>query len=121
MELWFTTFFTVLPSNERLPFFNKLQSSDENILSKDDSNISKMLLCGDHSFNDGKSTSVLTVSVEYIISTKYFDAPLYQNWGCILCKNTQLTSLVLHMLSVNGSSSFVVLLMLLVLLVPLVV
>ena len=41
-------------SNERIKFLNKLQSIDANILSKDDSNISKVLLYGDHSFNDEK-------------------------------------------------------------------
>ena len=66
-------------SNERLTLFNKLQSIDENILSKGDSNISKLLLSGDDSFNDVKYTSVLTASVEYILSTKRFDVPLYQN------------------------------------------
>ena len=34
-------------SNERLTLFSKLQSIDENILSKDDSNISKVLLFGE--------------------------------------------------------------------------
>ena len=53
-------------SNERLTFFNKFQSIDDNILSKNDSNI---LNVGKHSFNDVKNTSVL----------KLFDAPLYQN------------------------------------------
>ena len=66
-------------SNKRLTLLNKLQSINENILSKDDSNISKVFLFGDHSFNDVRSTSVLTTSVEYIISTKRFDVPLYQN------------------------------------------
>ena len=66
-------------SNERLTFFGKLQSIDVNILSKDNSNISKLLLYGDHSFNDEKNTSILTASIEYIISTKRFDAPLFQN------------------------------------------
>ena len=66
-------------SNERLIFFNKLRSIDANILSNDDSNISKVLLYGNHSFNDEKNTSILTASVEYIISTKRFDAPLFQN------------------------------------------
>ena len=65
-------------TNERLIFFNKLQSIDANILSKGDSNISKMLLFGDHSFNDEKNTSILTASIEYIISTKRFYAPLFQ-------------------------------------------
>ena len=46
--------------NERLTRFNKLRSIDENILRKDDSNISKVLLFGDHSFNDVvKNTSDL--------------------------------------------------------------
>ena len=62
-------------SNEKLTLFHKLQSIDENILSKDDSNISKVLLFGDNSFNDAKNTSVLTASIEYIISTKRFDGP----------------------------------------------
>ena len=66
-------------SNERLTLFSKLQSIDENILSKDDSNISKVLLFGEDSFNDIKNTSVLTASIEYILSTKRFDVPLYQN------------------------------------------
>ena len=50
-----------------------------NILSKDDSNISKVLLYGDHSFNDEKNTSILTDSIEHIISAKRFDASLFQN------------------------------------------
>ena len=66
-------------SNERLTLFNKLQSTDENILSKDDSNISKVRLFGDNSFNDAKNTFVLTASIEYIISTKGFGVLLYQN------------------------------------------
>ena len=44
--------------NERLTFFTKLQSIDENIFSKDDSNISKVLHCGDHSFNDEKKKKI---------------------------------------------------------------
>ena len=62
-------------SNARLTLFNKIQSIDENILSKNDSNISKVLLFGDGSLNDIKVTSVLTASVEYILSTKSFDVP----------------------------------------------
>ena len=45
-------------SNERLTLFNKLQSIYENILSKDESKISKVLLFGDDSFNDVKNASV---------------------------------------------------------------
>ena len=66
-------------SNELLTLFNKLQSTDGNILSKDDFRISKALLFGDDSFNDVKNSSVLTSSIEYTLSTKRFDVPLYQN------------------------------------------
>ena len=45
-------------SNERLTLFNKLQSIDENILSKEGPKISKVLPFGDDSFNDVKNTSV---------------------------------------------------------------
>ena len=54
-------------SNERLTFLDKLQSTDASILSKDDSNISKLLLYSEHSFNDEKHISILTASIEYII------------------------------------------------------
>ena len=67
-------------SNEGLTLFNKLQNIDGNILSKDNSNISKLLLFSDESLNDVKNTSVLTGSIEYILSTKRFDDPSsYQN------------------------------------------
>ena len=46
-------------------------------LRKDDSSISKVFFYSDHSFNNVKNA--LTASVEYVISTKLFDAPLYQN------------------------------------------
>ena len=71
-------------SNERLIFFKKLRSIDASILSNDDPNISKVLLYGNHSFNDEENTSILTASIEYIISTKRFDAPLFQNWHIYL-------------------------------------
>ena len=35
-----------------------------------------MLLRGISSFNDTKNTSVLNTTVDYILSTKQFDAPL---------------------------------------------
>ena len=72
-------------SNERLTLFNKLQSIDENILSKKDPKISKVLLFGDDSFNYVKNTSVLTASIEYMLSTKSFDVPLHQNWHLSIC------------------------------------
>ena len=70
-------------SNKRLIFFKKLRSIDANILSKDDFSISKVLLYGNQSFNDEKIL-LFTTSVEDIISTKHFDAPLFQNWHIYL-------------------------------------
>ena len=67
-------------SNEQLTLYNKLQSIDENTLSKDESKILKMLFFGDDSFNYAKINSVLTASIKYILSKKHFDVPLYQNW-----------------------------------------
>ena len=66
-------------SNERLTLFNKFQSIDENILSKTDTKVPKVLLFGDDSFNDIKNTSALTASSGYMLSTKSFDVPLHQN------------------------------------------
>ena len=63
--------------NERLTLFKKLQSIAENILNKDDPNISKVLLFGEHLFNDVKNTSVLIASIGNVISTKLFYVPLY--------------------------------------------
>ena len=69
----FTTFFIVPIFQMKDKHFNKHQSIDENILNKDDS------------FNDVKNP-ILTASIEYLISTKRFDASLYQNWQSIcLC------------------------------------
>ena len=52
-------------------------------LRKDDSSISKVFFYSDHSFNNVKNA--LTASIEYVISTKLFDAPLYQNWHLCIC------------------------------------
>ena len=57
-------------------------------LGKDDSKISKVLLFDDDSFNNVKNNSVLTTSIEYILSTKRFDVSLYQNWPLPICLYT---------------------------------
>ena len=58
--------------------FNKRQSIDAKILRKDNSNISKVLL-NEYSLHEAENISVLKASIEYVISTKRFDPPLYQN------------------------------------------
>ena len=75
-------------SNERLNLFNKLRSTDESILRKNNSNIIKALLCGDHSFNDVKNTSILVATFEYINWTKRLKLPynkIYTNlFVCVI-------------------------------------
>ena len=66
-------------SAERPSVFNNLRSIDENILSKNDSNILKVLPFCDHSLIRMKNTFILVGKIEYINSKKRFDAPLHQN------------------------------------------
>ena len=65
--------------NQRLTLLSKLRGIDENILNKNHSDISKVFLFGEYSFNNLKNTSILIVLIECITSTKRFDALLYQN------------------------------------------
>ena len=60
-------------SNERLTFFNKLQSIDENTLSKDNSNISKCLSLANIQLINDVIILFLIAIIKYIISTKRFD------------------------------------------------
>ena len=53
-------------------YIQKLQRTDENILGKDNSKISKVLLFGGHSFNHVKTISILTVSIEFIYFNQTF-------------------------------------------------
>ena len=62
-------------SDERSIFLNNIRGIDENVLSGSDSRISETLLFGISSFNDTKNASILNTTVDYILSTKRFDAP----------------------------------------------
>lgn len=53
-------------------YIQKLRSTDENILAKDNSKIPKVLLFADHSFNHVKATSILTASIEFIYFNQTF-------------------------------------------------
>ena len=59
-----------------MKLWNNLQNIDENILDRNYSRLSEILLFGDSSFNDAKNTSILNVTIQYIYDTKRFDAPL---------------------------------------------
>ena len=57
-------------------FFDNIRSIDTNVLSGNNPKISETFLCGISSFNDTKNTSILNTTIDYILSTKRFDAPL---------------------------------------------
>ena len=82
-------------SNGRITFFNKLHSIDGNIISKDNSNISKLLLYGDHSFN-GKKKYFYFSCFNWI--QMRFDALLFRNSHIYLsmCKKLSRNCLLIN-------------------------
>ena len=62
--------------NERMTLWNNVQNIDENILHRNYSRLSEILLFGDSSFNDAKNTSILNATIQNIYDTKRFDVPL---------------------------------------------
>ena len=67
-------------SNERMTLLNKIRQIDSNILDKRNSEITRILLFGDPSFNDEINTLVLNTTFDFLISTKRFDEPLMKNY-----------------------------------------
>ena len=57
-------------------FSTTFEANDKNVLSGNDSRISKTLLFGISLFKDPKTTSILNTAIDYILSTKRFDDPL---------------------------------------------
>ena len=66
--------------NERMTLLTNLQNVEENILDRNYSRLSEILLFGDSSFNDAKNTSILNSTIQYIFDTKRFDVPLTNLW-----------------------------------------
>ena len=64
-------------SDERLILINNIRNIDNNILNLNDSRFSEVLLFGNSSFNNTKNTSILNTTIEYIVSSKRFEVPLY--------------------------------------------
>ena len=67
-------------SNDRLPIFNKVRNTNENILSKT-TTISQNIFSLLTPSSNIKTTSVLISAIVYISSTKFFDAPLCQYYN----------------------------------------
>ena len=59
-----------------MTLLTNLQNVKENILDRNYSRLSEILLFGDSSFNDAKNTSILNSTIQYILDTKRFDVPL---------------------------------------------
>ena len=68
-------------SDEIITLFNKQQRTGENIFSKENSDISKVQKCLPVVITEFmiKRYFCLTASIEYIVLTKRFDAPLHKN------------------------------------------
>ena len=64
-------------SDERLILINNIRNIDNNILNLNDSRFSEVLLFGNSSFSNTKNTSILNTTIEYIVSSKRFEVPLY--------------------------------------------
>ena len=59
-----------------MTLLNNHQNVEENILDRNYSRLSEILLFRDSSFNDAKNTSILNSTIQYIFDTKRFDFPL---------------------------------------------
>ena len=63
--------------NKRSPFFSILSSLDCNLLDNTDSTLTKTLFFGNASFKSNKNLKILIATIDYILSTKRFDEPLF--------------------------------------------
>ena len=66
-------------SEERLALLNTIRNIDMSILQLSDSKFTSVLLFGDNSFDNNKNTFALDATIDYIISTRTFDVPLFSS------------------------------------------
>ena len=66
-------------SEEQFVVLNTLKNTDMPILQQIDSKFTSVLLFGDTSFDNGKNTFILDTTIDYIISTRRFDEPLFNS------------------------------------------
>ena len=64
-------------SEERLVLLSTIKNIDTSILQQSDSKFTSVLLFGETSFDNTKSTFILDATIDYIISTGRFDEPLF--------------------------------------------
>ena len=61
-----------------MALLNNLQNVEENILDRNYSQLSEILLFGDPAFNDAKN--ILNPTIQYIFNARRFDVPLTNLW-----------------------------------------
>ena len=63
--------------NERSTFFSTLSSLNCNLLDNTDSTLTQTLLFGNTFFKSNKNLKLLIATIDYILSNKRFDQPLF--------------------------------------------
>ena len=66
-------------SDERMYLLNTIKNIDMSTLQQSDSKFTRVLIFGDTSFDNNKSTFILYATIDYTISTRRFDEPLFKN------------------------------------------
>ena len=77
----YNLFHCPLFSDERFILVNNKRNINSSILNLNDFRFPKVLLFGNSSFKNTKNTSVLNITMEYIVSSKRFDVPLLDSWS----------------------------------------
>ena len=63
--------------NEKSTLFSTLSSLDCTLLDNTDSSLTQTLLFGNTSFKSNKNLKILIATIDYILSTKKFEEPLF--------------------------------------------
>ena len=79
-QLLITSFTALFFSDESLILINNIRNIENNIFNLNDSRFSEVLLFGNSSFDNTKNTFILNTTVEYIVSSKRYEVPLYDSF-----------------------------------------
>ena len=67
-------------SDERLILISNIRNIDSNILNLNDSRFLEVLLLGNSSFNNSKNAFIINTTIEYIVSSRRFEVPLFDSF-----------------------------------------
>ena len=79
-QLLITSFTALFFSDESLILINNIRNIDNNIFNLNDSRFSEVLLFGNSSFDNTRNTFILNTTIEYIVSSKRYEVPLYDSF-----------------------------------------